>query len=93
MAQRVYGASDIAQLFGVDRACASNWIARYDNVPKPDFVHMTGKVTRRYYLESRLEEWLEWHRTTINPSTSRKAIERAAQRRLAALTTDTKDQP
>lgn len=71
--KRIFGASEIALMFDVSRACVSNWTKRYENCPKPDFVQITNKVERGYYLEHKLDEWLEWHRTTINSTRSVKA--------------------
>ena len=82
--KRIFGTSEIALMFDVSRACVSNWLKRYENCPKPDFVQITNKVERGYYLEHKLDEWLEWHRTTMNASRSVKA-------RARKTTTDPKD--
>lgn len=83
--KRIFGASDIAAMFGVTRGCVSNWASRYENVPEPDFVHLTDKVERNYYLESTIQEWLEWHRTTMSASRSA-----AARARKTTTNTDPK---
>ena len=76
----IYRSVDIAELFGVSRACVTQWGSRY-TVPAPSFVDPSDSP---YYLEPKLNEWLEWHRTTINAS-------RSAAARAHKTTTDTKE--
>lgn len=52
----VYGASDVAKLFGVEKATVSNWCKRFpDQVPPPDVVSTCG---RKYWLS--LDGWQQW---------------------------------
>ena len=52
----LYGASDIAELFWVEKCTVSNWCRRYPDAPKPDFVTARG---HKYWLS--LEPWKRWH--------------------------------
>lgn len=52
----IYGASDVAEMFKVERATVSNWCLRFpDDIPTPDMVTTDG---RKYWLS--LDGWRQW---------------------------------
>lgn len=56
MPTTLYTTGDVARLFGYSERVANNWVRRYEEAPKPDFVTQKGQM-----MWLSLEPWKAWY--------------------------------
>jgi hypothetical protein len=56
----IYGSADIADALGVTKSAASNWLARRNDWPTPDYQTPDGRL-----FWSDLRAWHTWHQLHV----------------------------
>lgn len=56
----VYGPAMVAEWCGTSRDAVSNWLRRYDDIPRPAGKVRGPKVDSYFWREDQRGEWLDW---------------------------------
>lgn len=67
MSESIYGRADVAQLLRVTPAAISNYRARYENVPAPQYVTTDG---RPFWSVDGMKAWRQWQDARRLPAKS-----------------------